>query len=210
MHRQETHSLQESEYAPTDPSSFKRVMTDSQPSSSSCSTCSLEPLLTSIQYKTGISFEGYIAKTRRGRASFTWTSGLSYIGEFKEDKREGYGTLKWPDGSTYEGYFHNDIREGEGMHKWEDSGEVCNITWNDSFFYYHGYEFISSFFSSIFFLQFFLQVYDGKYHNDKRHGYGVYKWPSGATYVGKFKEDLRSGQGTYISPYGEKFEVINH
>lgn len=125
MHRQGNSLFPESEFAPMEPPVLERVVADSQPSSSSCSTCSLEPLLTSIQYKTGITFEGYIVKTRKGRGCFTWTSGLSYIGEFKEDKREGYGKLKWPDGSTYEGHFHNDIREGEGMHKWEDSREVC-------------------------------------------------------------------------------------
>lgn len=86
--------------------------------------CSLEPLLTSIQYRTGITYEGYVVKNDSGMGSFQWTSGLKYIGEFKEKKREGFGKLIWPDGSSYEGYFHNDLREGHGKHKWGDSGEV--------------------------------------------------------------------------------------
>lgn len=98
---------------------------ESPPASRSCSSCSLEPLLTSIQYKTGAIFKGYVAnKPRSGKGSFRWTSGLTYNGEFKENKREGYGTLAWPDGSSYEGYFHNDVREGNGKHKWGESGEV--------------------------------------------------------------------------------------
>ena len=51
------------------------------------------------------------------------------------------------------------------------------------------------------------QVYEGQYHNDKRHGEGVYKWPNGASFTGTFKEDLKHGLGTYISPHGVKFEV---
>lgn len=92
------------------------------------SSCKLEPLLTSIQYKTGVIFKGYIAKRpRSGRGVFQWHSGLRYSGEFKEDKREGIGELIWPDGSRYEGSFHNDIREGRGMHSWGESGEVGSL-----------------------------------------------------------------------------------
>lgn len=69
-------------------------------------------------------FKGYIASKSRGKGSFKWASGLSYSGEFKEDKREGYGKLSWPDGSSYEGYFHNDVREGHGKHTWGASREV--------------------------------------------------------------------------------------
>lgn len=53
------------------------------------------------------------------------------------------------------------------------------------------------------------KVYEGKYHNDKRHGKGVYTWPSGASFKGTFKEDLKNGLGLYTSPQGEKFEVCD-
>lgn len=49
----------------------------------------------------------------------------------------------------------------------------------------------------------------GEYHNDKRHGNGVYTWPSGASFRGTFREDLKEGPGVYRSPQGEKFEVHN-
>lgn len=108
---------------------YLRVAASPDPPTSAgscCSSCSqLEPLLTSMQYKTGVQFEGYLAhKPKTGKGFFKWGSGLRYSGEFKEDKREGYGKLSWPDGSCYEGYFHNDVREGHGRHKWGDTGQV--------------------------------------------------------------------------------------
>ncbi len=85
----------------------------------------LEPLLTSIQYKTGMIIKGYILPKKAGnKGEFQWTSGLQYTGEYKDNKREGYGEVVWPDGSRYEGYFHHDVREGHGKHTWGDSGEV--------------------------------------------------------------------------------------
>lgn len=97
------------------------------PNLQSCSSCSLldQPLPTSVRYRNGVQFEGYLARRpRAGRGSFQWHSGLSYIGDFKDDKREGFGRMSWPDGSVYEGFFHNDLREGHGKHTWGDTGQV--------------------------------------------------------------------------------------
>lgn len=89
------------------------------------SSTALEPLLTSVQYRTGTLFKGYLArKPRAGRGLFQWDTGTRYSGEFKECKREGHGRLSWPDGSFYEGYFHDDLREGHGIHVWGDTGQV--------------------------------------------------------------------------------------
>lgn len=30
-------------------------------------------------------------------------------------------------------------------------------------------------------------IYIGEYLNDKKHGHGTYKWPSGTSYTGEFK-----------------------
>ena len=52
-----------------------------------------------------------------------------------------------------------------------------------------------------------LQVYEGEYWNDKRHGYGTYKWPSGAVFTGQFRNDRKDGKGVFHSEHGETFEV---
>lgn len=37
--------------------------------------------------------------------------------------------------------------------------------------------------------------YDGEYKDDKKEGYGVFKWPSEGVYEGNFKADFRHGFG---------------
>ena len=38
--------------------------------------------------------------------------------------------------------------------------------------------------------------YTGQYENDRFHGQGTYKWPSGKKYVGQFANNNFNGQGT--------------
>lgn len=40
-----------------------------------------------------------------------------------------------------------------------------------------------------------MSVYEGEYVNDKKEGYGVFKWASGNVYEGMFKDDERHGKG---------------
>lgn len=37
--------------------------------------------------------------------------------------------------------------------------------------------------------------YDGDYKDDKKEGYGIFKWPSASVYEGHFKNDFRHGFG---------------
>ena len=50
-------------------------------------------------------------------------------------------------------------------------------------------------------------MYEGEYIADKKHGRGVYRWCSGASFTGQFEYDMKEGVGTYVSSNGEKFEV---
>lgn len=38
--------------------------------------------------------------------------------------------------------------------------------------------------------------YEGEYKEDKKDGYGVYRWSNGSVYEGSFKNDLKHGEGT--------------
>lgn len=83
-----------------------------------------EPLICSIEFKSGAIYQGAIVGGKRsGRGAFTWPSGLYYNGHFKNNQRHGYGQQVWPDGSRYEGKFRKDVRHGNGRHEWKN-GEV--------------------------------------------------------------------------------------
>jgi L1 cell adhesion molecule like protein len=42
-----------------------------------------------------------------GKGKFTWEDGRSYVGEYKNDKKEGIGMFTWPDGRIYNGQWKN-------------------------------------------------------------------------------------------------------
>ena len=43
--------------------------------------------------------------TRNGQGTFTYSDGVKYVGEWKDDKRNGQGTYTWSDGGKYVGEF---------------------------------------------------------------------------------------------------------
>ena len=47
--------------------------------------------------------------------------------------------------------------------------------------------------------------YEGQWTRDVKHGYGSYKFPSGAQYVGQWYEGKMHGQGTYNYADGQRF-----
>ena len=48
--------------------------------------------------------------------------------------------------------------------------------------------------------------YIGQMKNGKRHGLGVYIWPSGDRYEGQFKNHIRHGQGIYLYDNGNRYD----
>lgn len=50
-------------------------------------------------------------------------------------------------------------------------------------------------------------VYEGEYLNDKKNGYGRYRWGNGIIYEGHFKNDLKHGEGKIIYENGK---VVSH
>lgn len=55
-----------------------------------------------------------IQEENTGKSFIKYKSGIIYIGEAKNGKREGLGEQRWPDGATYEGEFKDDKANGKG------------------------------------------------------------------------------------------------
>jgi len=55
-----------------------------------------------------------------GQGSKTYSDGSTYVGDFRDGKRNGQGTYTYSDGSTYVGDFRDGKRNGQGTYTWPD------------------------------------------------------------------------------------------
>ena len=62
----------------------------------------------------------------------TFTSGMTYTGDWVEDKTCGYGKCTYANGDVYEGEWKNDHRWGWGKHEWRSTtGDTYEGEWFD-------------------------------------------------------------------------------
>ena len=142
--------------------------------------------------------------------------GFTYIGEWKNGKRDGLGVLSMKDISKYIGEFKDNIVFGFGILLHGDGGK-CVSYWDDfkanGIGYYIGG---NGFFSK------------GYWENDRLEGYGIENWINGqyegdysegnkqgigelffneaGIYKGEFDESRINGYGTFIFKDGRKYE----
>ena len=110
-----------------------------------------------------------------------YTSGNSYEGEWRDDKKCGSGLMVWRDvDEVYTGEWADDLPHGLGEHIWGDSGshtvkkEVCNI-------------------------------YRGSFVWGKRHGQGSFFYMNGSQYSGQWADDAKHGEGLFFYADGRIF-----
>ena len=135
--------------------------------------------------------------------TYTWKDlkwrGLTYVGEWKNNKIHGKGILIYPDGEKYEGDFKFQQRDGLGTSVWSNGdkyvGEFKNDKRNGQGIYTHSNG----------------DIYLGENKDDKPHGKGTYtysqngKW-AGYKYVGEYQNGKRNGLGTFTYGDGSKYK----
>lgn len=144
----------------------------------------------------------------------------SYVGEWKNSKAHGYGVHNWPSGDKYEGEWKECLKHGYGTDFFAN-GDVFSGTYHEGKPYGKGrYQWANG---SLYIGDFknglksgkgrwqkgegnLMTVYEGDYLNDKKHGYGVFRWPSGNYYEGEFCEDERHGKGRMVWTDGSEYE----
>lgn len=88
------------------------------------------PLKVSYIFPNGDRYEGecsrsaYGALVRSGAGKHTSASGITYTGEWHEDKMHGRGTMQYPSGAQYEGEFKDNMYNGTGIYTFPD-GSMC-------------------------------------------------------------------------------------
>jgi len=127
----------------------------------------------------------------------TLSTGVTYMGSFKDGKYHGDGkfefssTSEWA-GDSFVGQFKNGDYHGEGTYS-HANGKKYTGQWNLGL--YHGEGVYTDKDG---------QLYVGQFSNGSFNGQGTFTFESGDKYVGQFKDGQRHGQGSYINLDGYK------
>eukprot|EP00920_Eleutheroschizon_duboscqi_P028566 GHVT01069602.1.p1 GENE.GHVT01069602.1~~GHVT01069602.1.p1 ORF type:complete len:367 (-),score=22.28 GHVT01069602.1:394-1494(-) len=125
------------------------------------------------------------------RSLHTFTTGATYSGEWRGNKRDGYGRMTWPEGATYEGQWANTKANGCGQFS-SEAGDVLTGEFKNNVA--HGRGVLVDPDSGM--------TYAGQWYDDAQDGYGVETWVNGSWYEGEFMAGMKAGYGTYHWPDG--------
>lgn len=128
--------------------------------------------------------------------AFTFPSGSTYVGGFKDGKLHGVGTYTYvPSGDVYEGQWKADLKHGQGTYSYANGDKYAGEWYMGK---KHGkgrFVFASG------------DDYSGAWKDDKMDGYGVFSLLSnGNRYSGYWQNGIRQGRGTLHSGNGDVYE----
>ena len=119
--------------------------------------------------------------------TFTYSSGMKYVGEWRDDKYNGQGALVYANGSTRQGIWANGvINRSATVQPLLVANQVTNVSQAQASFGN-------------------LPVCQGNDVSKWSNCFGSKTDPSGTKYVGEFKGGKRNGQGTFIFANGNKY-----
>ena len=129
-----------------------------------------------------------------GQGTYTWNSGNTYTGQWKNGKQDGYGEMYTArNGQLYKGEFVNGQRSGQGTCTYSN-GDVYTGQWksgNPSGYgemtYANG------------------DVYKGNFLAGTIRGQGTMVWADGSTYTGNWKSGKQDGQGEMTYANGDRY-----
>jgi hypothetical protein len=117
----------------------------------------------------------------------------TYVGDYKDEKKDGFGKMNYEDGSSYEGEWKNDKKEGKGTYiygsgygKYVGSFKDDKKSGLGKMTYYNG------------------SSYEGEWEDDEREGEGTYISAKGTKYVGNSVAGKKNGKGTFYNSRGDK------
>lgn len=149
---------------------------------------------------------------------FTFPSGATYIGSFKDGKIEGYGVYTYADsGDKYEGEWKADLKHGHGTYFF-GKGDRYSGQWymgrkhgKGEFLFANGDEFIGSWKDNqmsgygSFFIASNGDKYVGYWKSGLRSGLGALKYGNGDVYDGEWDEGQQQGLGVFCQSNGDLY-----
>ncbi len=155
---------------------------------------------------------------QEGIGHYTYSSGTTFLGTWKENVIHGVAKLHYADTrDTYVGEMVMGDKEGEGTYVYGDGGLTYTGKWRDDEkngigkFIFSPYSWYTGEFHYAEphgvgrFVYTGGNKYVGEWLEGVKHGYGRTTFSNSDSYVGKYSNDLKSGIGKFISSIGEKY-----
>lgn len=166
-------------------------------------------------YTVGDIYEGdFVNGIREGQGTYTFQTGVVYVGQFANNLFNGKGTMKFADGKSYEGDYVNGKIEGQGILT-EKTGDYYSGTWKNEKRNGYGRQYNKS----------LNKWFEGTWKDnalvdsaaavsttnkcvsgDCKNGYGKIIYSTGNTYEGNFVNVLANGKGKATYANGSIYE----
>ena len=130
-------------------------------------------------------------------ASYTWTDGGAYKGEWVNAKMHGKGVRVSPNGSQFEGCFVKGVLHGHGTASYK-SGDTYTGEWARDVPHGKGSLTIKTMLGS--------KSYVGDWETGRKKGLGTMVWENGDVYEGGWDNDHFNGKGTLTKKDNSRYE----
>ena len=141
-----------------------------------------------VGFIAGSSYQGGLGE---GKATFVFSDGETYEGQWVDNKYEGQGRVRYNKDSSYVGEWKANLQDGQGKQTWA-SGSTYEGEWKAGQQHGHGVYTLAGTTTGY-------NVYEGQWAMGRKQGRGKYTIHKRNAileeYEGEFKEDRRDGKG---------------
>ena len=141
-----------------------------------------------VGFIAGSSYQGGLGQ---GKATFVFSDGETYEGEWLDNMYEGQGKVRYTNGNTYAGGWKANLQHGQGKQVWI-SGSTYEGEWKEGYQHGHGVYTLAGTTTGF-------NVYDGQWERGRKEGRGKLtiskKNAILEEYDGEWKADRRHGKG---------------
>lgn len=175
------------------------------------------PYNAKISYKDGSSYDGGLVEGNlSGTGTMKLANGESYVGDFKDGKREGNGKYNWESGASYDGAWAGDQMSGTGTYSYADESYASGTFDKNEFI--SGSYYLKNDFGAYTFtitdkeptaVKMELEggtVYEGDISDGELTGQANIKYSNGDTYSGNVTNGQKTKTGIYTWAGGASYD----
>lgn len=148
----------------------------------------------SLIFSTNIIAQCVKGNCQNGYGTYTYKSGATYKGDFKNGRMQGQGVLYFSNGDRYIGQWTDRHREGKGKYVFTN-GDTYQGHFKANKFEGQGFMAFAN-----------GDEYDGEWKEGLFHGQGTMTYANNEKYTGDWRNNKKHGQGTFFKMDGRTLE----